>query len=60
MVQRLTYRRRLCYNTTSNKARVVKTCKKVYRKKQGNVPKCGDTGRPLQGVSFLCNKGQIA
>ena len=54
MRQRLFYRRRLCYNTTSNK--VVKAPKKAFptRKKQGNVPKCGDTGRSLQGVIFLC------
>uniref|UniRef100_A0A914YLZ4 Large ribosomal subunit protein eL34 n=1 Tax=Panagrolaimus superbus TaxID=310955 RepID=A0A914YLZ4_9BILA len=55
MVQRITYRRRLCYNTSSNKVRVVKTPggKNVflYRKKQGNVPRCGDTGRFLQGIT---------
>lgn len=59
MPQRLTYRRRLCYNTKSNKTKVVKTPggKNVlhYRKKKGSIPKCGDTGVPLKGVCFLQN-----
>ena len=54
MPQRLTYRRRLCYNTKSNKTKVVKTPggRNVlhYRKKKGSIPKCGDTGVPLKGV----------
>uniref|UniRef100_A0A914DXJ1 Large ribosomal subunit protein eL34 n=1 Tax=Acrobeloides nanus TaxID=290746 RepID=A0A914DXJ1_9BILA len=55
MVQRLTYRRRLCYNTKSNKVKVSKTPggKNVflYRKKNGSVPKCGDTGVTLKGIT---------
>lgn len=55
MPQRLTYRRRLCYNTRSNKTKVVKTPggRNVfhYRKKLGSVPKCGDTGVPLKGIT---------
>ncbi|KAH7730990.1 60S ribosomal protein L34 [Aphelenchoides avenae] len=54
MVQRLTYRRRLPYNTSSNKVKVSKTPGGrnvyLYRKKSGNVPKCGDTGVPLKGI----------
>uniref|UniRef100_A0A915LEJ4 Large ribosomal subunit protein eL34 n=1 Tax=Meloidogyne javanica TaxID=6303 RepID=A0A915LEJ4_MELJA len=54
MPQRLTYRRRLCYNTKSNKTKVVKTPggRNVlhYRKKKGSIPKCGDTGVPLKGI----------
>lgn len=56
MVQRLTYRRRLPYNTNSNKVKVSKTPGGrnvyLYKKKAGSVPKCGDTGVPLKGVSF--------
>uniref|UniRef100_A0A915BLU4 Large ribosomal subunit protein eL34 n=1 Tax=Parascaris univalens TaxID=6257 RepID=A0A915BLU4_PARUN len=53
MPQRLTYRRRLCYNTRSNKIRVSKTpggrLVFLYRKKLGSVPRCGDTGVKLKG-----------
>lgn len=60
MVQRLTYRRRLPYNTSSNKVKVSKTPGGrnvyLYRKKSGNVPKCGDTGVPLKGVSLFLRK----
>ncbi|KAI1714461.1 ribosomal protein l34e domain-containing protein [Ditylenchus destructor] len=54
MVQRLTYRRRLSYNTKSNKVKVSKTPGGrnvvLYRKKIGKVPKCGDTGVRLRGI----------
>lgn len=57
MPQRVTLRRRLCYNTKSNKTKISKTPggKNVilYRKKQGSLPKCGDTGVLLKGVSLL-------
>merc|ERR1712174_4899 len=54
MVQRLTYRRRLSYNTASNGRKIVKTPggKLVYQNigKFASVPKCADTGKPLRGV----------
>ena len=54
MVQRITYRRRLAWNTSSNQRKIVKTpgAKLVflYTGKRGTVAKCGDTGKPLQGV----------
>merc|ERR1739848_395685 len=54
MVQRLTYRRRLAYNTTSNRRKIVKTPggRLVYQSigKQASVPKCGDTGKALRGI----------
>lgn len=64
MVQRLTYRRRLSYNTRSNKVRVSKTTGSVflilggklvylYVKKRAGKPKCGDCGLALQGVPAL-------
>lgn len=57
MPERLTYRRRLPYNTKSNKIKVSKTPGGrnviLYRKKNGKVPKCGDTGLKLRGVSIL-------
>lgn len=53
MVQRLTYRRRLSYNTTSNKVKIVKTpggkLAYLHVGKNGTVPKCGDCGTALQG-----------
>ncbi|KAI8598548.1 ribosomal protein L34e-domain-containing protein [Dissophora ornata] len=56
MAQRLTYRRRLSYNTKSNRTRVVKTpggrLTWLYEKKPGTAPKCGDCGVALPGVSF--------
>ncbi|KAI8831404.1 ribosomal protein L34e-domain-containing protein [Chytridium lagenaria] len=55
MAQRVTYRRRLSYNTNSNKHRVVKTPggKLVYQRvrKLTGAPKCGDCGDKLAGVS---------
>merc|ERR1712210_346294 len=54
MVQRLTYRRRLAYNTASNGRKIVKTPggKLVYQrvKKAASVPICGVTKKPLRGA----------
>ncbi|EMR08593.1 hypothetical protein PNEG_03069 [Pneumocystis murina B123] len=53
-MQRLTYRRRLSYNTPSNKVRVIKTpgnkLKYLYVKKKGKPPRCGDCYHALQGI----------
>ncbi|KAJ3129586.1 60S ribosomal protein L34 [Physocladia obscura] len=57
MVQRVTYRRRLSYNTKSNKNRVVKTPggKLIYQlvAKRASAPKCGDCGDALAGIPVL-------
>lgn len=57
MAQRVTYRRRLSYNTKSNKIRVVKTpggkLNVQYVKKRTAAPKCGDCGVPLPGIPVL-------
>jgi large subunit ribosomal protein L34e len=57
MAQRLTYRRRLSYNTKSNKVKVVKTpggtLTYLYSKKKANGPRCGDCGMKLLGVPAL-------
>lgn len=57
MAQRLTYRRRLSYNTKSNKVRVVKTpggkLTYLYTKKRAAVAKCGDCGLALRGIPSL-------
>merc|ERR1739849_39887 len=54
MVQRIQYRRRLAWNTSSNQRRVSKTpggkLVFLYTGKRGSVAKCGDTGKPLQGI----------
>merc|ERR1711994_738538 len=54
MVQRITYRRRLAWNTSSNKRRISKTpggkLVFLYTGKRGTVTKCGDTGKALQGI----------
>merc|ERR1739840_32354 len=54
MVQRITYRRRLSYNTKSNRRKKVRTPggKLVfqYLKKRPTVPKCPMTGLKLKGV----------
>merc|ERR1712134_137366 len=54
MVQRITYRRRLAWNTSSNKRKISKTpggkLVFLYTGKRGTVTKCGDTGKALQGV----------
>ncbi|PAA74749.1 hypothetical protein BOX15_Mlig032342g2 [Macrostomum lignano] len=53
--QRLTLRRRLSYNTKSNRRTVSKTpggrLVYLYRKKLGAVPKCGDCKVKLHGVT---------
>merc|ERR1712055_173633 len=53
-MQRLTFRRRLSYNTKSNRRKIVKTPggKLVYHyvKKLGTVPKCGDCKEKLRGI----------
>lgn len=55
-MSRLTYRKRNPYNTRSNRVRVIKTpggkLRYLHIKKQGTVPKCGDCGIDLAGVSF--------
>merc|ERR1712061_98507 len=57
MVQRITYRRRLAWNTSSNQRKIVKTpggkLAFLYIGKRGTVAKCGDTGKKLQGVKAL-------
>ncbi|KII62124.1 60S ribosomal protein L34 [Thelohanellus kitauei] len=54
MVQRLTLRRRLSYNTASNKRVVSKTpggrLVYLYKKKKVNGPSCGDCKKPLAGI----------
>ncbi|XP_003745028.1 60S ribosomal protein L34 [Galendromus occidentalis] len=54
MVQRLVLRRRLPYNTASNKRRVSKTpggrLVYLYLGKRRTVPKCGDCKEKLLGV----------
>ncbi|KAJ3279430.1 60S ribosomal protein L34 [Borealophlyctis nickersoniae] len=54
MVQRVTYRRRLSYNTKSNKTRVIKTpggkLAVLHIKKKASAPKCGDCGSVLSGI----------
>uniref|UniRef100_A0A182NER3 Large ribosomal subunit protein eL34 n=1 Tax=Anopheles dirus TaxID=7168 RepID=A0A182NER3_9DIPT len=54
MVQRLTLRRRLSYNTKSNKRRIVRTPggRLVYHyvKKRRTLPKCGQCKKDLQGI----------
>ncbi|XP_060076085.1 large ribosomal subunit protein eL34-like [Ylistrum balloti] len=55
MVQRLTFRRRLSYNTNSNRRRVSKTpggkLVYLYTKKLGSIPKCGDCKIKLHGIT---------
>eukprot|EP00929_Paragymnodinium_shiwhaense_P032545 TRINITY_DN1801_c0_g1_i1.p2 TRINITY_DN1801_c0_g1~~TRINITY_DN1801_c0_g1_i1.p2 ORF type:complete len:125 (+),score=47.00 TRINITY_DN1801_c0_g1_i1:102-476(+) len=57
MVERLTYRRQVRYNTKGNKRRIVKTPggKLVYQKaqKKASPPKCGDCGKALIGIPCL-------
>jgi hypothetical protein len=56
-MQRVTYRRRLSYNTKSNKTRVIKTpggkLALLYIQKKASAPKCGDCGIALPGVSLF-------
>ncbi|EDW81567.1 uncharacterized protein Dwil_GK12136 [Drosophila willistoni] len=55
MVQRLTLRRRLSYNTRSNKRRIVRTPggRLVYQyvKKNKTVPRCGQCKEKLKGIT---------
>ncbi|EDV53569.1 60S ribosomal protein L34 [Drosophila erecta] len=55
MVQRLTLRRRLSYNTRSNKRRIVRTPggRLVYQyvKKNPTVPRCGQCKEKLHGIT---------
>merc|ERR1711879_958613 len=54
MVQRIQYRRRLAWNTSSNQRKISKTPRGklvfLYTGKRGVVAECGDTGKKLQGV----------
>ncbi|KAH9399421.1 PREDICTED: 60S ribosomal protein L34-like [Rhagoletis zephyria] len=56
MVQRLTYRRRLSYNTQSNRRKISKTpggrLVYLYTKKNGSVAKCGDCKLKLRGIAY--------
>ncbi|KAL1917537.1 60S ribosomal protein eL34 [Calcarisporiella thermophila] len=57
MAQRLTYRRRLSYNTRSNRVRVIKTpggqLRYLHETKPANGPRCGDCGVNLPGIPCL-------
>ncbi|KAL2913108.1 60S ribosomal protein L34B [Polyrhizophydium stewartii] len=57
MAQRVTYRRRLSYNTKSNKTRVSKTpgarLTVLHINKKAGLPKCGDCGTALAGIPAL-------
>nr|BAN20256.1 ribosomal protein L34b [Riptortus pedestris] len=54
MVQRLVYRRRLSYNTKSNRRRIVRTPggRLVYQylKKPKRIPRCGQCKDKLRGI----------
>ena len=60
MSQRLTLRRRLSYNTKSNRRKVVKTpggkLTFHYIKKSGTFPKCGDCKIKLNKKNFKKKK----
>ena len=66
MVMRCTYRRRLSYNTRSNRRRTVRTPggKLVfqYLKKRPTVPKCPMTGVKLKGIKPLrsCERARVS
>jgi large subunit ribosomal protein L34e len=55
MVQRITYRRRLSYNTLSNRRKVTRTpggrLVFQYLKKRPAVPRCPMTGIRLKGIT---------
>ncbi|XP_068705213.1 large ribosomal subunit protein eL34-like [Montipora foliosa] len=57
MAQRLTLRRRLSYNTKSNRRKISKTpggkLVYLYPKKLGKVPKCGGCPKKLQGIKAV-------
>ncbi|KAF2217375.1 hypothetical protein BST61_g3662 [Cercospora zeina] len=54
---RLTFRRRVSYNTKSNKVRIIRTpggeLRYLHIKKRGTAPKCGDCGIKLAGIPAL-------
>lgn len=54
---RITYRRRHCYRTKSNKVKPIRTpggkLVAQYLKKKGKRPTCGDTGVALQGIKAM-------
>ncbi|KIW09575.1 60S ribosomal protein L34-B [Verruconis gallopava] len=54
---RVKYRRRMPYNTRSNKTRTIKTpggeLRTLHIKKRGTAPKCGDCGIKLPGIPAL-------
>ncbi|GFT27381.1 60S ribosomal protein L34 [Nephila pilipes] len=55
MVQRLTYRRRLSYNTIKNRVRISRTpagrLVYLYPGKPGKIPRCGDCHVKLRGIT---------
>eukprot|EP00178_Gracilaria_changii_P018212 TRINITY_DN51900_c0_g1_i1.p1 TRINITY_DN51900_c0_g1~~TRINITY_DN51900_c0_g1_i1.p1 ORF type:complete len:130 (+),score=1.40 TRINITY_DN51900_c0_g1_i1:3-392(+) len=57
MVTRLTYRRKLSYNTKGNQVKVVRTPgnRQVYQhlKKKGSLKKCGDCKTRLHGMKCV-------
>ncbi|KAJ1852945.1 60S ribosomal protein L34B [Coemansia sp. RSA 2703] len=57
MVQRVNYRRRLSYNTKSNRVRISKTpggnLRYLHVKKPAKGPRCGDCGSGLAGIPAL-------
>ncbi|KAJ1736618.1 60S ribosomal protein L34B [Coemansia sp. BCRC 34490] len=57
MVQRVNYRRRLSYNTKSNRVRISKTpggnLRYLHVKKPAKGPRCGDCGSSLAGLPAL-------
>ncbi|KAI8805427.1 ribosomal protein L34Ae [Cladochytrium replicatum] len=57
MSNRVTYRRKLSYNTKSNKIRLVKTpggkLVALHTKKNASKVKCGDCGNALAGIPSL-------
>lgn len=62
-MQRVTYRRRLSYNTKSNKTRTIKTpggaLRLLHISKKATAPKCGDCGIALPGVPALRPTGYM-
>lgn len=50
-------RRRVSYNTKSNKTRIIRTpggeLRYLHIKKRGTAPKCGDCGIKLAGVRLF-------
>ncbi|XP_015782412.1 60S ribosomal protein L34 [Tetranychus urticae] len=56
MAQRQVLRRRLCYNTPSNRRKISKTpggrLVYLYQKKPGTCARCGDCKLKLRGLTF--------